>query len=102
MKRRDRFECCGDSHSWPPVWWWRGGGDNNYPNGEVGILKQVLPWIIEPANRFYLIMEYEGAEYLGVFLFHDYAVCKQVYNLMLQRCGQAIKEIGNIDLRDLL
>jgi hypothetical protein len=47
-------------------------------------------------------MEYQGAEYLGVFLFQDYAVCRQMYNLLLQRCGQAIQEVGDIDLSDLL
>jgi hypothetical protein len=33
--------------SWPPAWLWRGGYETTYPDGEVGILKDVT---ISPAN----------------------------------------------------
>lgn len=83
--------------SWPPAWWWTGPGNNRYPRGEVGILKQVLPCSIKAADRCYLIMEHEGAEYLGILVFQDYAVCQQVYSLLLRYCGRPIQEIGEID-----
>ena len=47
---------------------------------------------IKPSNRCYLIMEYEGAEYLGVLRFESYSVCEWVYDLLLQHRGESIQE----------
>ena len=78
--------------TWPPTWWWRGGEDNRQPLGEVGVLKDVVPCSVKPSNRCYLIMEYEGAEYLGVLRFESYSVCEWVYDLLLQHRGESIQE----------
>lgn len=61
------------SPSWPPAWWWRAGEDSKPPQGEIGILKEVQLYSIQPADRFYLIMENAAAEYLGILLVEDYA-----------------------------
>lgn len=37
--------------SWPPAWTWTGGLDNKHVEGEIGILRDVLPSNIEPADR---------------------------------------------------
>jgi hypothetical protein len=90
------------SLGWPPAWWWRTGGENKHPRGEVGTLREVRPYSIQPADRFYLIMENEGAEYLGVLLVEDYTFCQQVFELLLEHCGRTIREIGDIDVSDTL
>jgi hypothetical protein len=86
-------------HTWPPDWRWRGGEDNKHPLGEVGILREVLPCTIKPANRCYVIMEYEGAEYMGVLRFDSYSVCQRVYDFLLQHRGEPIEQIGRIDVQ---
>ena len=88
--------------SWPPMWCWRAGGKKKNVTGEVGILKQVQPYSIQPPDRFYLIMEYGGAEYLGVLLVEDYALCQQLFNMLAQHWGKTIREIGDIDLSAIL
>jgi hypothetical protein len=34
--------------SWPPAWLWRGGYETTYPEGEVGILENVMPSTLSP------------------------------------------------------
>jgi hypothetical protein len=96
--RNHRLASYDGTRTWPPSWSWRGGDDNKDPMGEVGILKEVIPCSIKPANRCYLIMEYEGAEYLGVLRFDSYSFCQRVYDLLLQHCGESIKQIGAIEM----
>ena len=61
-------------------------------------MKEVISCSVKPANRCYLIMEYDGAEYLGVLRFDSYSFCQRVYDLLLQHCGESIKQIGAIEL----
>ena len=96
--RNHRLASYDGVRTWPPAWWWRGGDDNKHPLGEVGILKEVIPCSVKPANRCYLIMEYEGAEYMGVLRFDSYSFCQRVYDLLLQHCGDSIRQIGAIEL----
>ena len=84
--------------SWPPVWWARADREKSQLHGEIGILKAVQPYDIQPADRLYLLIEHEKAEYLGILLIEDYALCQQVFTLIAQRCGRTIAEIGDIDL----
>ena len=96
--RNHRLASYDGVRTWPPAWWWRGGEDAKQPVGEVGILKEVIACSIKSANRCYLIMEYEGAEYMGVLRFDSYSFCQRVYELLLQHCGESIKQIGAIEL----
>lgn len=84
--------------SWPPTWTWVGGSDNRYPTGEVGILKEVKPSRIEPADRIFLHIEYEGASYIGCLLIDDRPFCLQIAALLQRSCGRALNEVGEIDL----
>jgi hypothetical protein len=90
------------SPSWPPVWWWRAGQKKRDLRGEIGTLRDVQPYNIQPMDRLYLLMEHEGAEYLGILLIEDYALCQQVFSLIVQHCGRSIREIGDIDLSHTL
>jgi hypothetical protein len=90
------------NRSWPPAWLWRSGNHTTHPRGEVGILKDVLLSSTPPANACYLIMEYNGCEYIGALLLSDSAFCLQTYRLLTDHHGQTIKEIGDIDLSHTL
>jgi hypothetical protein len=84
------------NRSWPPDWLWRDGYDDSHPRGEVGILKNVIP--STTADGCFLIMEHCGAEYMGVLLLSDPAFCGEIYRVLIQHCGETIREIGDIDL----
>ena len=45
--------------SWPPTRTWTGGAENQNPTGEIGILRDVVPSNIEPADRCFLTIEHE-------------------------------------------
>ena len=83
--------------SWPPVWWARADLEKKQLCGEIGILKAVQPYDIQPADRFYLLIEHEESEYLGILVIEDYALCQQVFNLIAKHCGRTIGEVGDID-----
>jgi hypothetical protein len=57
--------------NWPPVWTRIRGGENKHPNGEVGILREVLWSTIQlrPRDSFFLGVEYGGTVYMGCLLF---------------------------------
>jgi len=84
--------------SWPPAWLWRGGYQNTYPEGEVGILKDVILSTIAPCNRCFLIMEHCGAEYIGALLLSDWAFCQEIHRELLKHRGQTIGDIGEIEI----
>jgi hypothetical protein len=84
--------------SWPPAWLWRGGYDSTHPHGEVGFLKEVIPSTVPSCNTCFLIMEHCGAEYIGALILSDPAFSLQIYDLLVQNCGETIRDIGDIDL----
>jgi hypothetical protein len=83
--------------SWPPAWLWRGGNENTHPEGEVGILKDVMLSTITPCTCL-LIMEHCGAQYIGALLLSDPAFYSEICRVLFQNCGKTIREIGDIDL----
>ncbi|HEY2986744.1 MAG TPA: hypothetical protein VGL11_03395 [Candidatus Binatia bacterium] len=88
--------------NWPPVWMWVGGERNQNPKGEIGILHEVtLPPAGAP-NRCSLIVEHEGAVYLGSLLFDDPSFCGDLVQLLRNHCGHSVEQIGSLDLSHLL
>jgi hypothetical protein len=47
-------------------------------------------------------MEHSGAEYLGALLLSDPAFQREIYKVLIQNCGEAIQDIGAIDLSYML
>jgi hypothetical protein len=88
--------------SWPPAWLWRCGHESTFPEGEVGILKEVLLSTAPPNNSCFLIMEHCGAEYTGALLLSDHAFYLQIYSLLVHNCGQTMQDIGGIDISHML
>ena len=43
-------------------------------------------------------MEHDGQEYEGILRFQDATICRQVYEVLVQRLGEPIRQIGDIDL----
>jgi hypothetical protein len=88
--------------SWPPAWLWKDGTDSTYPRGEIGTLRDVMLSTTAPHSTCYLIMEHSGAEYLGALLLSDPAFQREIYKVLIQNCGEAIQDIGAIDLSYML
>jgi hypothetical protein len=86
--------------NWPPVWTRIRGGANQHPNGEVGILREILwsPIQLRPRERFFLVVEYEGTVYMGCLLFDDAAFCLEMQQLLRDYCGCSIAYVGGLDV----
>lgn len=84
--------------SWPPAWTWINGEDNQYPKGEVGVLKEIKLSQIQRMNRIFLYMEYKDAAYIGYLLIDHHAFCRQIARLLEGSCGRPLWEIGAMDL----
>jgi hypothetical protein len=88
--------------NWPPVWTWVDGLENNFPKGEVGILKWVGLTGIEPPDRCYLLIYHDESSYMGCLLFDDHAFCRYMAKLLESYCNRPISEIGSLDLSHTL
>ena len=84
--------------SWPPAWTWIDGGEDKHPTGEIGILRTTLLSKIQPANRCFLLISYEGSSYIGCLMFEDTGFCRHTAEVLRSRCNHPIAEIGSIDL----
>lgn len=84
--------------NWPPTWTWIGGKENKRPNGEVGILTQVVTSRVEPPNSCFLIIEHEEASYIGCLSFDDHSFCLQICVLLKNYYGRPIQDVGGLDL----
>jgi hypothetical protein len=84
--------------NWPPAWVGRNTNQLEQPRGEIGILKNVILSKLEPINKFYLMIEHEGEEYLGALLFDDRFACHRAYRLLLNHRGKPVQKIGATDV----
>jgi hypothetical protein len=84
--------------NWPPAWTWMDGPENKRPQGEIGILRQVVPSKILPVKACFLYVEHEGSEYIACLLMDDAAFCDQMVQLLQGYLNRPIAEIGSIDL----
>ena len=66
---------------WPPAWSCT-DGNNQHPKGEIGTLKAIFRSDMQPPNRCFLLISYEGSEYRGCLLFDDQAFCQQAMELL--------------------
>ena len=91
------------AHSWPPSWSRRRGShENTRPIGEIGILKDVLPSTLAPQKICFLTIEHCGAEYIGTLLLSDPLFCREIWTILVQNCGKAMRDIGEIDMSHTL
>jgi hypothetical protein len=88
--------------NWPPAWSLIDGPENKPPQGEIGILRQVVPSKILPVKACFLYIDYEGSVYIGCLLFDDTAFCNQIIKRLQGCCNSPISELGSIDLTHTL
>jgi hypothetical protein len=86
-----------DTPSWPPAWTWVAGPANQHQCGEIGILKAVARSNIEPTDRCFLYIDYEGSSYIGC-LPCDHAFCGQLVEVLEANRNKPIADIGSLDL----
>jgi hypothetical protein len=86
--------------NWPPAWTRIRGSEDRHLKGEVGTLREVRwpPVDPEPFDRFFLIVEFEGAFYMGCLLFEDRTFCRQVESLLRANYGRSIESIGSLNV----
>jgi hypothetical protein len=88
--------------NWPPSWVWRSGPVIKRIRGEVGVLKDVTPSVIQPADRLYLVIEHEHGVYAGMLIFGDAVFCRKIFDLLKSFRGYSIEHIGGLELEHLL
>jgi hypothetical protein len=84
--------------NWPPAWVSRGREKQRELRGEIGVLRDIIPSIVPPTSRIFLVVEHEGREYMGCLLFDDPAFCGAIFRLLQTHRGWAIRDIGSLDL----
>ena len=53
-------------------------------------------------GRFFLTVEHEGKQYVGLLLLSDHEFSRQLEELFQKNIGRTIKEIADIDVSHLL
>jgi hypothetical protein len=88
--------------NWPPAWLFIEGVENKHPRGEIGILTAVEVSNVQPSNRCFLCIDYEGASYMGCLLFDDIAFCRQITEILESYRNRPVAEIGTLNLSSTL
>jgi hypothetical protein len=83
--------------TWPPLWTTTHHNKTDKPTGEVGILQQVLRNELI-GYRIFLFIDYQGRRYMGSMVFDDERFCAEIYNILIDRIGYSIKQIGDLNL----
>jgi hypothetical protein len=88
--------------NWPPVWIQRKSlAEQQILRGEIGILQQVVTTGID-YQKLFLFVEHEGVPYIGCLIFSDHRFCRPIAKLLRRHYGYSIKDIGAVDLDDVL
>src|SRR5262245_11926214 len=87
--------------AWPPVWVKCSSLPAAKLTGEIGTLKHAY-FYSEIPTRCFLLIEFEGSNYMGALLCDDAAFCRQLRKILLQHYDKSIKEIGSMDLSHTL
>lgn len=88
--------------NWPPAWIARGRDSNQELRGEIGVLKEVIPSILPPTTRIFLVVEHGGGEYMACLLFDDPSFCGGIFRVLQTHYGATIRDIGSLDISGAL
>ena len=83
--------------NWPPVWVETGGQSQRSFRAEMGTLKEVR-MTDSLSDKFFLVIEHEGATYIGCLAFTSRAFCWLMHKLLQSYIDYPIESIGNLDL----
>ena len=87
--------------NWPPIWTQAKKENNKSSRGEFGVLRYVH-WNSAGSNKCYLVMEHHGEHYVGALIFDDATFCRQIATILQAHIGEAISDIGSLDLSSTL
>jgi hypothetical protein len=87
--------------NWPPVWTRARSNDIRTLRGEIGTLTYVYS-NCDGSHKCYLIIDYEGEQYIGCLLFNDRAFCGEITRLLRIHLGRPIQQIGDLDVSHTL
>ncbi len=87
-----------DVPSWPPDWIWTHGLEDKHPIGEVGVLRRVIKFHIQPSNRCFLFIDHEESSYGGVLIVDNQHFCTKIVRFLQALYNRPIAEIGGLDL----
>ncbi len=83
--------------NWPPEWIQSPTQNGDTVTGEVGILKEVYPSVLD-RSRCYLTITHNGQSYIGVLRFDNAGFCKKISELLSQNLTHEIEEIAGSDI----
>jgi hypothetical protein len=86
--------------NWPPIWTQARKDNNKRVRGEFGVLRYVHSTRF--ANKCYLVIEYNAEHYVGSLIFDDVSFCWQISNMLNNYIGEAVKDIGSLDVSHTL
>jgi len=86
------------SPNWPPIWTRVVENRKKTVTGEVGVLKYVHANPRIPANKCFLVIEYEKEPYVGCLIFDDLSFCAQIAQVLRSQSDRPIKDIGDLDV----
>jgi hypothetical protein len=82
--------------SWPPNWFWT-GGKKTVALGEIGILQDVKTHDVL-SSKCYLLIEHNGATFIGRLSCDSAALCQKIVKLLKQHRGKPLRFIGGLDI----
>ena len=85
--------------SWPPIWTNRNMDKPKLLKGEIGTL---IDTYTVRGDSCFLVIEHESETYVGALLLEDTVFCRRVCDLLKQKVGQSISQIGDLDLSLML
>ena len=85
--------------NWPPVWVQTGRDADKTLKGEIGLLTKVS---YGGSKSCFLGIEYDNHRYVGALLFDDNQFSWTICSFLEDHIGRSIKEIGGMDLSEVL
>ena len=87
--------------NWPPYLTALSEDKNDWPVGEIGILRRV--WKHDQMDScLFLFIEHERKEYTCMMYFDDAEFCRYILFLLGSHIGKSLQDIGNTDVSHTL
>jgi hypothetical protein len=87
---------------WPPPWLALSGSHEKKSPGEAGTLVNVTLSRVDPVTICYLTIQYEDEQFMGTLLCKESNLCLSIHDLLKNSFGKSIREIGDLELPDVL
>jgi hypothetical protein len=91
----------GGLRSWPPIWTQNTRGGVKTLSGEIGVLRYVY-MRHGPATKCFLVIDHLNETFVGTLQVDDQTFCAKVSALLRGLVGRPTKDIGDLDVSNLL